>query len=60
MTIDYTAIDTFVTWFAKQPLAFFLVGYIGARVFLGIVDMCKSPSDYVKDKKNKPFLSRAA
>ncbi len=51
MTIDYTAIDAFVTWFAKQPLAFFLVGYIGARVFLGIVDMCKSLSDYVKDKK---------
>ena len=51
MTIDYTAIDAFVTWFAKQPLVFFLVGYIGARVFPGIVDMCKSPSDYVKDKK---------
>ena len=51
MTIDYTAIDTFVTWFAKHPLAFFLVGYIGARVFLGIVDMCKSPSDYIKDEK---------
>ena len=50
MTIDYTAIDAFVTWFAKQPLAFFLVGFIGARVFLGIVDMCMPPSYYFKYK----------
>ena len=44
-------IDTFVMWFSKQPIALYLVGFIGARVFLGIVDMCKSPSDYVKDEK---------
>lgn len=52
MTIDYTAIDAFVTWFAKQPLAFFLVGYIGAWVFMDIIDACHHPYDYdSKDEK---------
>lgn len=32
----FTYIDTFVVWFSKSPIALFLVGYIGARVLIGI------------------------
>ena len=36
-------IDTFVMWFSKQPIALYLVGFIGAQVFMCILDALKSP-----------------
>lgn len=34
----FAAIDAFVMWFAKQPFVLFWVGYIGAAVFMRILD----------------------
>ena len=33
----------FVMWFSKQPIALYLVGFIGAQVFMRIWDALKSP-----------------
>ena len=39
----FAAIDAFVTWYVKQPLSQFMIGYVGARVFMCIWDALKSP-----------------
>lgn len=39
----FATIDAFVMWFAKQPIALYLVGFIGAQVFMRIWDALKSP-----------------
>lgn len=39
----FATIDAFVMWFAQQPIALFLVGFVGAKVFMCIWDTLKSP-----------------
>ena len=48
----FATIDAFVMWFAKQPIALFLVGFVGAKVFMCIGDTLKSPGvyDYPEDE----------
>ena len=42
----FATIDAFVMWFAQQPIALFLVGFVGAQVFMSIVDALLSPGVY--------------
>ena len=42
----FATIDAFVMWFSKQPIALYLVGFIGAQVFMSIVDALLSPGVY--------------
>lgn len=46
----FAAIDAFVMWFAKQPSVLFWVGYIGAAVFMRILDALLSSGCDVYDE----------
>ena len=55
----FATIDAFVMWFSKQPIALYLVGFIGAQVFMRIWDALKSPGvfdDSQEESKDSDYV----